>query len=142
MILTQHLINLWKDGKFDVNEFINTNIPGNVLCFLYPHKIRTGKILDDFQFNRSDFLEFVRYLKSTNYYVYMSFLQSTKNSAIFKYTGLKERGALGPYEEPKLSDGKEIINDKCGHSILYKCYSDCNKCMLCDLLSLDEEAYL
>lgn len=142
MILTQYVIDMWKNGKFDVNEFIDKNIPGNMLCFLYPHKVNTGILLKDFQFNRNDFFAFVSYLKSVNDEVYLSFLQSTKNSAIFKYTGLKERGALGPYEEPKLSDGKEIINKKCGHSILYQCYADSDKCMLCDLETLDEEAYL
>lgn len=142
MILTQYVIDLWKNGKFDVNDFIEQNIPGNMLCFLYPHKIHTGLVLNDFQFNRKDFFKFVRYLKTRNDEIYLSFLQSTKNSAIFKYTGLKERGLLGPYEEPKLSDGKEIINETCGHSTLYQCYSDCNKCMLCDLQVLDKEAYL
>lgn len=142
MILTQYVIDMWKENKFDVNDFIEKNIPENILCFLYPHKIATGITLDDFQFNRKDLLKFVRYLKMANHEVYVSFLQSVKNSATFKYTGLKERGALGSHEEPKLSDGKEIINERCGHSTLYQCYSDCDKCMLCDLQMLDEEAYL
>lgn len=142
MILTQYLIDMWKNDQFEVNKFIEENIPGNMICFLYPHKINTGIILKDFQFKRNDLLEFVKYLKSANYDIYMSFLQSVKNSATFKYTGLKERGVLGPYEEPKLTDGKEIINDHCGHSTLYQCYADCDNCMLCDLQLLDEEAYL
>ena len=65
--------------------------------------------------------------KSNNYNVYLSFLQSTKNSCVFKYTGLKERTSGNYTEEPKLTDGKEIINDKCGHSMLYKCYTDSDK---------------
>lgn len=141
MILTQYVINQWKEGKFDVNEFMEKEIPGNQLCFLYPHPIETGFKLNDFNFKRKDFLEFMQYLKSANYDVYLSFLQSTKNSCTFKYTGLKDRG-LDCSEEPKLTDGKEIINDKCGHSMLYKCYTDSNKCMLCDLNNLDGEVYL
>jgi hypothetical protein len=141
MILTQYVINQWKEGKFDVNEFMEKEIPGNQLCFLYPHPIETGFNLNDFNFKRKDFLEFMQYLKSANYDVYLSFLQSTKNSCTFKYTGLKDRG-LDCSEEPKLTDGKEIINDKCGHSMLYKCYTDSNKCMLCDLNNLDGEVYL
>ena len=141
MILTQYVIDEWKNGRFDVNKFINEEIPGNQLCFLYPHPIQTGIQLDDFNFKRKDFLEFMKYLKLTNYNVYVSFLQSTKNSCTFKYTGVKERTSNDYTEEPKLTDGKEIINDKCGHSMLYSCYSDSDKCVLCDLEMLDEEVY-
>ena len=84
----------------------------------------------------------MRYLKSECYPIYYSFLQSTRNSCRFKYTGLKNRGVVDIMEKPQLTDGKEIINPKCGHSILYKCYSDCDKCVLCDLNNLDEEVYL
>lgn len=142
MILTQYVIDEWKKGNFDVNKFINQEIPGNQLCFLYPHPIQTGIKLNDFNFKRKDFLEFMKYLKSANYDVYISFLQSTKNSCSFKYTGVKERTSDDYTEEPKLTDGKEIINDKCGHSMLYSCYSDCDKCVLCDLQLLDEEVYM
>ena len=83
----------------------------------------------------------MQYLKSANYKIYLSFLQSSKNSCIFKYTGLKDRG-LDCTEEPKLTDGKEIINGKCGHSMLYKCYADNDMCMLCDLNNMDCEGYL
>lgn len=142
MILTQYVINLWKEGKFEVNKFIEEKIPGNQLCFLYPHPIHTGIKLDDFNFNRSDFLKFISYLKDTNYSVYLSFLHSTKNSCSFKYTGLKNRREGDYKEEPKLTDGKEISNPDCGHSVLYKCYTDCDECMLCDLMTFDEEVYI
>lgn len=142
MIMTQYLINEWKAGRFDVKTFEETIIPGNKLTFLYPHPIRTGLKLDDFNFTRSDFLKFIRYLKNECYSTYYSFLQSTKNSCQFKYTGLRDRGRKDAKEMPQLSDGKEIINPKCGHSTLYQCYSDCDKCMLCDLINLDNEVYL
>lgn len=142
MILTQYVINEWKAGRFDVNDFMEKEIPGNYLTFLYPHPIHTGLKLDDFNFNRTDFLKFMRYLKTESYPTYYSFLQSTKNSCTFKYTGLKERAKVDATELPQLTDGKEIINDKCGHSVLYSCYTDCDKCILCDLNNLDEEVYL
>lgn len=142
MIITQHLINLWKNNTFDVNRFIIENIPGNILTFLYPHPIKTGYKLNDFNFSRSDFLAFMNYLKKENYEIYFNFLQSTKNSCTFKYTGLQDRENDTIEAQPRLSDGKEIINKKCGHSILYKCYTDCDKCMFCDLLNLDKEIYL
>lgn len=145
MILTQYVINLWKDNKFDVNEFIETQIPGNKLAFLYPHPIKTGMILDDFNFKRADLFDFLKYLKKANIEVYYSFLQSTKNSCSFKYTGLKSRDPDDEedecYEQPVLTDGKQILTN-CGHSILYRCYSDCNKCLLCDLEALDNEIYI
>lgn len=142
MILTQYVIDEWKKGNFDVNRFMEEEIKGNQLCFLYPHPIETGIKLDDFNFKRKDFLDFMQYLKSVNYEVYLSFLQSTKNSCTFKYTGVKERTSNDYTEEPKLTDGKEIINDKCGHSMLYSCYADSDKCVLCDLEMLDKEVYL
>lgn len=142
MIMTQYVIDEWKKGNFDVKTFEEKVIPGNHLTFLYPHPIRTGLKLNDFNFKRSDFLTFIQYLKSECYPTYFSFLQSTKNSCTFKYTGLRDRGRKDSTEMPQLSDGKEIINSKCGHSELYKCYSDCDKCMLCDLINFDNEVYL
>jgi len=141
MILTQYVIDMWKQGEFEVNEFIDKYIPGNNLCFLYPHPIMTGKELLDFNFRRKDLLQFLKYLKEANYAVYMSFMLSTKNSAIYKYTGLKNRTLFDYREQPKYTDGKEVINEQCGHSVLYQCYTDSDKCMLCDLMALDEEAY-
>jgi len=101
----------------------------------------TGMELPDFNFSRKDLLDFLKYLKEANYFVYMSFMLSTKNSAIYKYTGLKDKEHLDYKEQPKYTDGKEIINEKCGHSVLYQCYTDSDSCMLCDLMALDEEAY-
>lgn len=141
MILTQYLINFWKEGKFEVNEFIQENIPGNILCFLYPHPVHTGKVLDDFNFNRKDFLKFIRYLKNNNEQSYLSFVQSTKNSGTFKYTGLINKNHPDLEESPILSDGKEELL-KCGHSVLYKCYTDSDRCLLCDLNYLDKEGLL
>lgn len=142
MILTQYLIDAWKEGKFEVNQFTKEFIPGNILTFLYPHPIKTGFKLTDFNFKRSDFLEFMKYLRTNCSEVYYNFLQSTKNSCTFKYTGLQDRDTADLTAQPVLSDGKEVINEKCGHSILYKCYADSDKCVLCDLNNLDRDAYL
>lgn len=144
MILTQYLIDMWKNDNLILDKFINESILGNQLCFLYPHPIHSGFKVDDFNFKRKDFFEFLVYLKHHYNDIYVSFLHSTKNSAIFKYTGLKGRAIseIDIYEQPKLTDGKEIINPNCGHSVLYTCYSDCNKCVLCDLKQLDKDVYL
>ena len=138
MILTQNVINEWKAGRFEVNKWTEDNIKGNQLCFLYPHPIKTGIQLDDFFFNRKDFINFMTYLKSECPDNYSSFLQSVRNSARFKLTGMKETEEAN--EAPILSKDKSDKN-KCGHSLLYKCYADCDNCMLCDLEMLDEEEY-
>ena len=44
-------------------------------------------------------------------------------------------------EQPVLTDGKQILAE-CGHSVLYRCYSDSDKCLLCDLEALDNEIYI
>lgn len=139
MILTQYVINLWKEGKFDVTKFIDDNFPGCRLAFLYPHPINTGKVLPDFNFNRKDFLEFLSYLKNSNYEAYLNFINSTKNSGTFKYTGLRDKKNSCIDQQPILSDGKEYISDKCGHSMLYRCYADSDKCVLCDLKLIDSD---
>ena len=139
MILTQYVIDMWKRGEFDVNKFIDENIPGNTLCFLYPHPIETGLNLTDFNFKRRDLFDFLKYLKEANYFVYVSFMLSM-NSCSYKYTGLKNRTSLDFTEEPKFTDGKEILTE-CGHSILYRCYTDSDKCLLCDLMAFDEEVF-
>lgn len=142
MILTQYVIDQWKAGIFDVNDFLQNTIPGCQLAFLYPHPIHTGKKLSDFQFKRADFLAFIQYLRQASYPTYYMFINSTKNSGTFKYTGLRDRGEKDieklKRQIPVLSDGKEIIAP-CGHSTLYRCYADSDKCVLCDLQLLDGE---
>ena len=139
MILTQNVINLWKEGKFDIEEYSKEHFPNGILTFLYPHPIKTGKKLDDFFFKRDDFLEFMAYLRNNYFVHYTHFINSVKNSALFKYTGLYKnhhRKDSDLTQIPVLSDGKEILRE-CGHSELYRCYSDCDECMLCDLLLIE-----
>lgn len=139
MILTQHLIDLWKSGV-DVVDYIYKLMPGNQLCLLYPHPVHTGKKLDDFFFKRSDLFQFLYWLRSNYVNEYKSFMHSTKNSATYKWTGLKDIISDSVTEQPQLTDGKEEITD-CGHSVLYRCYADSDKCLLCDLYLFDEEVY-
>ena len=142
MILTQRVINLCREGIWSPNYFEKEEIPGTILSFLYPHKIWDGsktetKTLKDFNFTRADFLWFMQWLKGHNERCYHSFVSSTKNSSTYKYTGRFDKDLPGNAEKPKLTDGKEVITS-CGHSELYRCYSDSDKCMLCDIENLDE----
>ena len=139
MILTQYVVNKWKKGS-DIVKNLYELMPGNQLCLLYPHPIHTGKQLDDFFFSRKDLFDFLSWLKVSYYHEYASFMHSTKNSATYKWTGLKDIHKDSVTTQPKLTDGKEIITE-CGHSELYRCYSDSDKCMLCDLIALDEDVF-
>lgn len=141
MILTQYVIDSVRNGTWSIDKFLKEDIPGNGLCFLYPHPIHTGIKLDDFFFKREDLLNFVLYLRTYFPDIHASFLFSTQNSGIFKATGLIDKRFREDFsladQQPRLSDGKEEINPVCGHSTLYQCYSDSDACLLCDLQSMD-----
>lgn len=143
MILTQYVIDAINKGEWSIDKFLNEEIPGNMLCFLYPHPIHTGKLLDDFYLKRKSFLKFLIWLRNNHYSTYKSFIFSTHNSGEYKWTGLVDKSFIKDHHEtkelPKLSDGKEILNPRCGHSTLYKCYIDSSSCMLCDINTLEGE---
>lgn len=132
-IVTQYFIDAVLSGEFCIDKFENEIIPGNLLTLLYPHEINTGIKLPDFQFTRESFIEFLMFLKSNYPTHFDNFVSSTRNSSVFKYTGLKAIEKEHDFEKkPILSGGKEEITD-CGHSILYRCYSNSDECMLCDM---------
>lgn len=140
MILTQNVIDKMIYEGWRPQKFIDENLPGNQLCLLYPHPIHRGngytgaQNLPLFNFTRSSFIKAMQILRTEDPKTYESFYRSTHNSAVFKYTMLYEKKEAGDAAQlPRLCDGKEIVNRKCGHSILYQCYSDSRRCMLCDL---------
>ena len=142
MVLTQNVINRilydgWRPSKYTQETF-----PGNQITFLYPHNIHRGndfkgeRNLEGFFFTRSSFIKAMRILKNEEPLVFESFVKSTRNSAVFKPTGLYYKGDSGwDEQEPIYTDGKEVVNNLCPvkHSALYACYTDSDKCMLCDL---------
>lgn len=136
MVVTEYLIDMINRGEFDINEFQNKIVPNSIVEFLYPHEVHTGKILNDFQFPRDKFLKFLVWLKANYYENFINYCDSINNSSIFKYTGLYINADWSIEIEPKLSDGKEIINPNCNHSVLYQCYKDSDKCILCDILKI------
>lgn len=135
MILTQYLIDMILNDIFKIEEFENSVVPGNVLAFLYPHPIATGIKLDDFNFKRESLLEVCKFLRENYSRNFEAFVSSVINSSRFKYTGLLETNSNNIKQKPRLSSDKEHKNNSCGHSKLYQCYSDSDKCMLCDLLN-------
>lgn len=136
MVVTEYLIDMINRGEFDISEFQTKIVPNSIVEFLYPHEVHTGKVLDDFQFPRDKFLKFLVWLKANYYENFINYCDSINNSSIFKYTGLYINADWSMEIEPKLSDGKEIINPACNHSVLYQCYKDSNKCILCDILKI------
>lgn len=136
MILTQYLIKDILSSKFDFRKFLEEDIKGCNFCFLYPHPIHSGFTLDDFFFKRNDFIKFCLYLKQNFPIIWRNVYLSTNASGIYKYTGRRDKTG-NIKQQPVLSDGKEELLE-CGHSILYKCYSDSDKCMLCDLNIIGE----
>ena len=137
MILTQHVINLYNEGKFDYDDIVKNHLNGNHLYFLYPHKSEKACQLDEFFFNRPDFINFIAEYKSEYPYVCECFIQSVINSSKFKHSMWNDRESDDVTQQPVLEDDKSVFNEKCGHSVLYQCYSDTDRCMLCDLELLD-----
>ena len=142
MILTQKVIDRILNEGWRPADFTRKYMPRAQLAFLYPHNVHRGndfkgeRALDGFFFTRKSFLEAMRVLKNEEPFVFESFVKSTRNSAIYKPTGLYFKGDSGWSEQlPIYTDGKEIVNETCPvkHSNLYKCYTDSEKCMLCDL---------
>ena len=140
MILTQYVIDSVNNNTFNIKDFIENDIPGCHLTFLYPHTVNTEYKLPDFQFKRKDFLNFIVQLNKTHPEIAMTTILSTFNSESFKYTGLYYKEEENPlntvFQQPMLTDGKDE-KLPCGHSILYNCYADSNKCMVCDLKNME-----
>ena len=132
-ITTQYFIDEVLSGRFNIDKFEKEIIPGNELHLLYPHPINPKlPPLPDFNFTRDSLVKFVMFLKKNYPTQWYNFYYSTLNSGTFKFTGMI-RVEGDETQDPILSDGKELINPKCGHSKLYQCYSDSDKCLLCDL---------
>jgi len=137
MILTQYLLDAINKGEFDIQDFIKKNIPGCRINLLYPHRVMTGHDLQDFNLKREDFLVFYSNLPSYDMSIFRQFTDSVINSQMHKHTGLYYRNMDGvATQPPKLTEGKELKSPQCGHSLLYQCYQDSIKCMLCDMLKI------
>ena len=135
-ITTEFFIEKVLSGEFSISEFETEICPGCDLHLLYPHPINPIlPPLPDFQFKRSSLIKFASFLKRNHMKNWHNFFYSTYNSGTFKFTGMIDVGG-STNQQPILSDGKELINPKCGHSMLYKCYSDSDECLLCDLLRI------
>lgn len=141
--LTQYLIDSFLNDKFNLFDIKREYFPNSILTFLYPHKINTGKVLDDFFFTRNSLFKFINWMKTHGHELELdNFIGSVVNSSQFKYTGLYIRDDIyngdefteEMHQQPTLEKKQELT--ECGHSQLYRCYADSDKCMLCDLLKV------
>lgn len=139
-ILTQYLIDDLMSGKFNIDKFEEKEITGCQLTLLYPHPINPLlPPLPDFNFTRKSFLTFIEWFKKKYPKKFDNFYLSVYNSGVYKFTGAVDMLCNKEKEPPKLWDGKEEINPKCGHTKLYQCYSDDKEkkhCLYCDLLTI------
>ena len=140
-ICTQYLIDEILHNNFLEKWY--EKYPHTSFELLYPHPVHTGIRLDDFFPRRESIFELVEYLSTHGFGdVLEHFHSSVRNSSLFKHTGLYHRddefvdGKVDLKQKPELSRDKTAKNKKCFHSILYQCYSDSDRCLLCDLNSI------
>ena len=137
MILTQHLINEYNKNKNILKE-LEEKLHIESINLLFPHKHNTGKTLVDFYLRRGDFLQFLYELNATDHKKVRQFVDSIVNVDDNALIGLYRRDKIEKNEInidqlPMKEDNKTVINPKCGHSTLYQCYEDSNKCLFCDI---------
>lgn len=138
MILTQNLINEYNKNK-NILKDIENKLHIESLNLLFPHKHNTGKELTDFYFNRRDFLHFLYDLNATDKQKVIQFVSSIVNVDTNAYIGLYRRQTaedeenINVEQQPLKEDVKLLLNPDCGHSIIYQCYADSDKCLYCDL---------
>lgn len=137
MITTQHLINEYNKNP---NIFIELENKWGIkhLNLLFPHKSNTGKELEDFYLKRNDFLQFLYKLVNVDQERVMRFVSSIRNVDTNAYVGLYrrdhvEKENIDVQQQPMREDVKMQINPKCGHSVMYQCYEDSDKCLFCDI---------
>lgn len=137
MILTQHLINEYNKNNNILKE-LEEKLHIESINLLFPHKHNTGKTLVDFYLKRSDFLKFLYELNNRDHKKVRQFVDSIVNVDDNALIGLYRRDKIEKNEInidqlPMKEDNKTVINPKCGHSTLYQCYEDSDKCMFCDI---------
>ena len=137
MITTQHLINEYNKNP---NIFKDLEKKFGIKCLnlLFPHKHNTGKVLEDFYLKRNSFLEFLYKLADTDIERVMRFVSSIRNVDTNAYVGLYrreqvEKDNINVMQQPMKEDVKMQINPNCGHSVMYQCYEDSDKCLFCDI---------
>lgn len=140
-ICTQYLIDEILHNNF-LEKWYEEN-PHTSFELLYPHPIHTGIKLNDFFPKRQSIFDLIQYLSTHGFGdILEHFHSSVRNSSLFKHTGLYHRddelenGEVNLKQKPELSRDKTAKNKKCFHSILYQCYSDSDRCLLCDLNSI------
>lgn len=137
MILTQYLINEYNKNK-NILKDLEKKLHIESIHLLFPHKHNTGKPLVDFYLKRNDFLQFLYDLNYNDHQKAKQFVESIINVDDNALIGLYRRdqienNGINIDQMPMKEDTKTIINSKCGHSTMYQCYEDSDKCLYCDI---------
>ena len=138
MILTQYLINEFNKNN-NIFQELQDKLTVDNINLLFPHKHNTGKELEDFYFNRKDLLQFLYKLHDIDKAKVNQFVYSIINVDNNAFIGLYRRHTaendanIDTQQQPLKEDVKQIINPKCGHSVMYQCYADSDKCLYCDI---------
>lgn len=130
-ILTQYFIEQVNSGKFDINSFEDEFMVKFAL--LVPLKSNLSSKLSDFFPKRKDFINFLIKISSENPIVFRKFIDSARYAFTSKdFIDTQNDKELIPSNSAKFY----APNMKCGHSDVFNCYSDSDKCMLCDIEAL------
>ena len=137
MILTQHLINEYNKNP-NILRDLEKKLHIESIHLLFPHKHNTGKTLVDFYLKRNDLLKFLYDLNYDDHQKAKQFVESIMNVDDNALIGLYRRdeiehNGINIDQLPMKEDTKTVINPKCGHSTMYQCYEDSDKCLYCDI---------
>lgn len=137
MILTEHLIKEYNKNPRILKD-LEEKFHIDSIHLLFPHKHNTGKVLEDFYLRRNDFLKFLYELNATDQRKAKQFVESIMNVDDNALVGLYRRNQIEDNnididQMPMKEDTKTVINPKCGHSTMYQCYEDSDKCLYCDI---------
>jgi len=137
MILTQHVINEYNKNP-SLFKDLEAKLGVSTINLLFPHKHNTGKELVDFYLNRNDFLKFLYELNHADKKKVKQFVESIINVDDNALIGLYrrnhvEKDNIDINQTPMKEDNKVILNPVCGHSTLYQCYADSDRCLFCDI---------
>lgn len=130
-IVTQYLIDAVKSNEFNIENFEDEY--DVKFALLVPLRSNLSSRLPDFFSKRSDFINFLVRLATDNPLVFRKFVNSAKYAFTSKdFIDTQNDEELVPSNSVQLYPS----DMDCGHPDIYRCYSDSDKCMLCDIEAL------
>lgn len=143
-IMTEVFLQSVISGKLDLKKFQERY--KNTFFFKQPNptneqeKIKISKKMPWFFPKRQTFLHFLRLLKLKHLDLFNEILNITLRSNEM-YNCLEEKDSKLEPDIRNKENWEEYtteFNPKCGHIVLYQCYSDSDACCLCDYLKIKD----